>query len=178
MIRGSKFQPQKVKHNLLFLPSSSTMANRAPPVERDDDALFVKDGRPVKFFFHESVRQGRSQITRDVEVRPNPPLPCSQSHIQNPKSNPIQSNAYTQRHGGKIVSNEQRANVLLVDEQVDLAFFRRRYYSSTERYRLELYVEPRGFVQACIRAGSYQHVAPAKRRMPGRPPGAGPRVRV
>ncbi|KAF8548127.1 hypothetical protein OG21DRAFT_1398575, partial [Imleria badia] len=106
------------------------------------DPLFVKDGRPVKFVFHESVRQGRGQITRDVE-----------------------------RHGGKIVTQEQRANVLLVDEQVDLAFVRRRYYSSTQLYRLSLYVEPRGFVQACIRDGDYRHVGPAKQGMPGRAPG-------
>ena len=33
-----------------------------------DDDLFVKDGEPVKFCFHRSVRQGRSHIRRDVEV--------------------------------------------------------------------------------------------------------------
>lgn len=47
------------------------MANRASAVGRDEDALFVKDGIPVKFCFHRSVTQGRSRITRDVEVCPS-----------------------------------------------------------------------------------------------------------
>ncbi|KAI9570801.1 hypothetical protein HD554DRAFT_2312629 [Boletus coccyginus] len=116
---------------------------------RDDDALFVKDGVPIKFCFHRSVTQGRGRIMRDVE-----------------------------RHGGQIVLHERDANVLLVDEQEDLSFLRRRYYSSTERYRLSLYLEPRGFVQSCIRRGDYRHVGPIKQGMPGMAPRAarGPRM--
>lgn len=153
MIRGSKFQLRRV----LFPLSSSIMANRA----RRGDALFVKDGVPVKFCFHRSVTEGRGQITRDVEACPSPP--CTY-----PPTHPL-----TQRHGGQIVPREDLANVLLVDEQEDLAFFRRRYYSSTEMYRLSLYIEPRGFVQACLRSGVYQHYGPIKQGMPGRARGGG-----
>lgn len=77
-----------------------------------------------------------------------------------------------QRHGGQIVDDERIANVLLVDEQEDIAFLRLRYYSSRELYRLAIYVEPHGFVQSCIQSRKYQHVGPVKRGMPGRAPGA------
>ncbi|KAF8437514.1 hypothetical protein L210DRAFT_789898, partial [Boletus edulis BED1] len=119
------------------------MVNRAPTVERDDDSpLFFKDGQPVKFCFHQSVTQGRTQITRDVE-----------------------------RHGGQIVSKERHANVLLVDEEQNLALIRRLYYNSNEQYRLSIFVEPRRFVKACIRSGTYHHVPPRREGMPGRAPG-------
>ena len=78
-----------------------------------------------------------------------------------------------QQHGGQIVNDERTANVLLVDEQEDIKFLRLRYYSSRELYRLSIYVEPRGFVQACIRSGTYQHVGPVKQGMPGCAPGRG-----
>lgn len=132
-------------------------------VERDD-ALFVKDGVPVKFCFHRSVTQGRGQITRDVEV-------CSSIFIASIHPPNSSTCPPTQRYGGRIVADERNANVLLVDEQEDLAFLRRQYYSSTELYRLSLYVEPRGFVQASIRSGTYRHVGPVKQGMPGRAPG-------
>lgn len=127
-------------------------------VGRDDDALFVKDGVPIKFCFHRSVTQGRGRITRDVEVDPCSPRIPSHTYLS------------AQRHGGQVVLHERDTNVLLVDEQEDLAFLRRRYYSSTERYRLSLYLEPRGFVQSCIRRGDYRHIGPIKQGMPGMAP--------
>ncbi|KAI9456720.1 hypothetical protein HD554DRAFT_1991361, partial [Boletus coccyginus] len=111
------------------------------------DDLFVKDGTPVRFCLHQSVRQGRGVTTRDVEL-----------------------------HGGQIVEDEHDANVLLIDEREDLDFMRRRYYSSTEVYKLSIYVETCGFVQTCIRSGTYQHVGPLRQGMPGRPRGTNARV--
>lgn len=34
-----------------------------------EDALFVKDGYPVTFFFHLSVREGRDVLEQEITVR-------------------------------------------------------------------------------------------------------------
>ncbi|KAG9318019.1 hypothetical protein JVU11DRAFT_82 [Chiua virens] len=132
----------------------------------DNDALFVDNDVPVKFCFHTSITQGRSAITRDIQVRPYP-------------NNPHNLLTSMKRHGGEVVPSERDANVLLIDEQQDLVMFRRRYYHANERYRLGLYVESRGFVRRCIRRGAYTHERPVARAMPGVARGARPvRVRV
>ncbi|KAF9239092.1 hypothetical protein BU15DRAFT_24072, partial [Melanogaster broomeanus] len=102
------------------------------------DAIFTQDGRPVRFCFHNSVREGRDRIARDVEA-----------------------------HGGEIVNKERDADVLLVDEEENIELIRRRYYSSTDLYRHCIFIEPRGFVRCCIKYGRYEHEKPRKRRMPG-----------
>lgn len=34
-----------------------------------EDAVFVKDGYPVTFFFHLSVREGRDVLEQEITVR-------------------------------------------------------------------------------------------------------------
>ncbi|KIJ63385.1 hypothetical protein HYDPIDRAFT_113374 [Hydnomerulius pinastri MD-312] len=115
------------------------MGSRAATAELEpENNIFTKDGFPVRFYFHPSVRDGRDQITRDVE-----------------------------NHGGIITNNEREAHVLLVDEEADIELIRRRYYSSTDLFRIQMVVEPRGFVQNCLRAGMYQHLEPKRQGMPG-----------
>ncbi|KAF9228975.1 hypothetical protein BS17DRAFT_772833 [Gyrodon lividus] len=115
------------------------MGSKVSTTESDPgDAIFTKDGAPVRFHFHDSVREGRDRITRNVED-----------------------------HGGRVVQDEREANVLLVDEEADIEFIRRRYYSSTDLFRVQMIVEPRGFVQGCIKRGTYRHIGPKKQGMPG-----------
>jgi hypothetical protein len=45
-------------------------ARRNPPDEGGaEDAIFVKDGRPVSFFFHASIRQGLDILRQEITVR-------------------------------------------------------------------------------------------------------------
>lgn len=42
---------------------------RSPSTEDNDrDATFVKDGYPVCFFFHASIRQGLDKLTQEITV--------------------------------------------------------------------------------------------------------------
>ncbi|KAH7890127.1 hypothetical protein F5I97DRAFT_1850356 [Phlebopus sp. FC_14] len=118
------------------------------PPEEPEKRIFIKDGRPVRFFFHQSVRQGIDKLTRDIE-----------------------------EYGGEITEEKPEADVLLVDEEVDIELIRRRYYSSTDLFRIRMIVEPRGFIRKCIRSGVYEHRAPKQTGMPGPRPGGGGRVR-
>ncbi|KAL4065066.1 hypothetical protein J3A83DRAFT_4065337, partial [Scleroderma citrinum] len=118
--------------------------------------LFVKDGRPVRFLFHSSVREGIKKITRDIQASP----PSS-------RAKPLMIMTYIQTHGGEVVEDEEDTDVVLVDEESDIELIRRRYYSNPELFRLRIFVEPRGFVRRCIRSGVYEHRG--LKRMEGMP---------
>ncbi|KIK41404.1 hypothetical protein CY34DRAFT_207718 [Suillus luteus UH-Slu-Lm8-n1] len=105
-----------------------------------EDALFVKDGYPVTFFFHLSVREGRDVLEQEIT-----------------------------RHGGDLCEDEQQANVIIVDEEADIEHIRRRYYRSNVLWQQRVYIEPRDFVRRCISAGKYEHRPPSKKGMPGAP---------
>ncbi|KAG2348277.1 hypothetical protein BDR05DRAFT_956848 [Suillus weaverae] len=115
--------------------SQSTGANA-------EDAIFMKDGYPVAFFFHPSVREGRDVLEQEIT-----------------------------RHGGDVCEDEQRANVILVDEEADIEHIRRRYYRSSVLWQQRVYIECRDFVPRCIRAGKYEHYPPQRKGMPGAPGG-------
>ncbi|KAG2128873.1 hypothetical protein BD769DRAFT_691313 [Suillus cothurnatus] len=108
----------------------------------DEDAIFMKDGYPVAFFFHPSVREGRDVLEQEIT-----------------------------RHGGDVCEDEQQSNVILVDEEADIEHIRRRYYRSKVLWQQRVYIEHRDFVPRCIRAGKYEHGRPPRKGMPGAPVG-------
>ncbi|KAG1799334.1 uncharacterized protein HD556DRAFT_1347138 [Suillus plorans] len=108
----------------------------------DEDDVFVKDGRPVAFFFHTSVREGRDVLKQKIT-----------------------------RYGGRVCEDEKRANVILVDEEADIEHIRRRYYRSNALWQQGVYIEPRDFVRQCTRARKYEHRPPPRKGMPGAPGG-------
>ncbi|KAG1778358.1 hypothetical protein EV702DRAFT_1095979 [Suillus placidus] len=107
-----------------------------------EDAIFMKDGYPVAFFFHPSVREGRDVLEQEIT-----------------------------RHGGDVCEDEQQANVILVDEEADIEHIRRRYYRSSVLWQQRVYIECRDFVPRCIKAGKYEHYRPQRKGMPGAPGG-------
>lgn len=82
-----------------------------------------------------------------------------------------------QKHGGKVVRDDGRADVVLVDEEEDIDLIRRRYHSNPDLNKLGIYVETRGFVKRCLRNDVYRHQPPRRHAMPGRPAG-GPNARA
>ncbi|KAI6140242.1 hypothetical protein BKA82DRAFT_1003482 [Pisolithus tinctorius] len=128
------------------------MTRSAASAERDGgEGIFLKDGKPVRFYFHESAKEGVNGITEDIVT-----------------------------NGGLVVKDDRNADVVLVDEEADVDIIRRRYYSSEEPHRRRIFVERRGFVRRCVRNGIYEHYNPHRREgMPGpRPLMNGGRVRV
>ncbi|KAJ8595835.1 hypothetical protein M405DRAFT_727316, partial [Rhizopogon salebrosus TDB-379] len=121
-------------------------ARRNPPDEGGaEDAIFVKDGRPVSFFFHASIRQGLDILRQEITVR---------------------------RNGGQVCEDEQQTDVILVDEEADIEHIRRRYYRSSVRWQQSIFVEPRGWLRRCITTKKYEHVRPPRQGMPGARPGS------
>lgn len=49
------------------MPSVAPARLRAT-ADVDERAIFVKDGRPVSFFFHDSVRNGLDALTQEITV--------------------------------------------------------------------------------------------------------------
>ncbi|KAI6027195.1 hypothetical protein EDC04DRAFT_2718259 [Pisolithus marmoratus] len=128
------------------------MARTTASAERDDgEGIFLKNGDPVRFYFHRSVTEGVHRIFEDIVA-----------------------------NGGVVAEDERDADVLLVDEEANIDIIRRRYYSSEEAHRRRIFVEPRGFVRRCVRDGVYEHRNPHRREgMPGpRPLVHAGRVRV
>lgn len=133
-----------------------------------DKKIFVKDdGRPVRFFLHRSVKEGANRITSDIQASPPPP----------PELYPLMNTSRDQKHGGKVVRDDGRADVVLVDEEEDIDLIRRRYHSNPDLNKLGIYVETRGFVKRCLRNDVYRHQPPRRHAMPGRPAG-GPNARA
>ncbi|KAG2126822.1 hypothetical protein DEU56DRAFT_821836 [Suillus clintonianus] len=124
------------------MPSADAVRRSQSARANADDAIFVKDGYPVAFFFHQSVREGRNVLQQEIK-----------------------------RHGGEVCEDEQQANVILVDEEADIEHIRRRYYRSNVLWQQRVYIESRDFVRKCIRAGKYEHHPPPRKGMPGAPGG-------
>ncbi|KAG0701586.1 hypothetical protein DFH29DRAFT_875809 [Suillus ampliporus] len=107
-----------------------------------EDAVFVKDGYPVSFFFHASVREGIDVLKQEIT-----------------------------RYGGEVSEDEQQADVILVDEEADIEHIRRRYYRSNVLWQQRVYIERRDFVRLCIGNRKYEHRRPQRKGMPGAPGG-------
>ncbi|KAG2360475.1 hypothetical protein BDR07DRAFT_1513803 [Suillus spraguei] len=122
------------------MPSSDVARRSLSAGANARDAIFVKDGRPVTFFFHTSVREGRDVLERQIT-----------------------------RYGGDVCEDEEIANVILVDEEADIEHIRRRYYRSNVLWQQRVCIEQRDFVRRCIRDRKYEHYRPARKGMPGAP---------
>ncbi|KAG1819832.1 uncharacterized protein BJ212DRAFT_1267432, partial [Suillus subaureus] len=124
------------------MPSADVARRSRSAGSNAEDAIFVKDGDPVAFFFHLSVREGRDVLEQEIT-----------------------------RYGGDVCEDEQQANVILVDEEADIEHIRRRYYRSHVLWQQRVYIECRDFVRRCIGARKYEHRRPARKGMPGAPVG-------
>ncbi|KAG2040318.1 hypothetical protein BDR03DRAFT_1008289 [Suillus americanus] len=124
------------------MPSADAARRSRSARSNAEDDIFVKDGYPVAFFFHPSVREGRDVLEQEII-----------------------------RYGGDVCEDEQQANVILVDEEADIQHIRRRYYRSNVLWQQRVYIERRVFVRQCIRAREYEHRPPPRKGMPGAPVG-------
>ncbi|KAG1749514.1 hypothetical protein EDB19DRAFT_145735 [Suillus lakei] len=124
------------------MPSADAARRSQSARANAEDAIFVKDGYSVAFFFHPSVREGRDVLKQEIT-----------------------------RHGGDVCEDEQQSNTILVDEEADIEHIRRRYYRSNVLWQQRVYIESRDFVRRCIRAGKYEHRPPPRKGMPGAPGG-------
>ncbi|KAH7911112.1 hypothetical protein BJ138DRAFT_1126305 [Hygrophoropsis aurantiaca] len=104
--------------------------------------LFVQDGRPVRFFMHRSITNGRDRLKDDIT-----------------------------RNGGIVQETDKAANVVLVDDQkIDQPTLQLTYSCSELEWKRFIYVERLGFVSRCIRTGNYSHPKPKAQGMPGPTP--------
>ncbi|KAG2073445.1 hypothetical protein BDR04DRAFT_1010718, partial [Suillus decipiens] len=122
------------------MPSSDAARRSLSAESNTEDAIFIKDGLPVTFFFHTSVREGRDVLEQQIT-----------------------------RYGGDVCENEEIANVILVGEEADIEHIRRRYYRSNVLWQQRVYIEQRNFVRLCIRNRKYEHQRPPRKGMPGAP---------
>ena len=73
-------------------------------------------------------------------------------------------------YGGEVTLEESESDVVVVKDDEAEEFYSKRYTGCGS----SIYVHHPGFISQCIRLGKYEHVAPARKGMPGLP---GPRRR-
>ncbi|KAH7924079.1 hypothetical protein BV22DRAFT_1035591 [Leucogyrophana mollusca] len=115
--------------------------------EQPAPELFVKDGQSVVFFFHPSIRAGRDRLTEDII-----------------------------RNGGTVCDTDREADVVLADDtECNIKKLVLSYGCSRQRWKLSVHVEPRNFIQRCIRTQHYAHRPQNRQGMPGAPRSEGGR---